>query len=295
MMRNSLDSLRLPLQRALRSLIAGQTTPPSHLVGPRVDDGLFGPESATWRVHSQASMLVGGLRALLYQTAHPLAMAGVADHSDYRRDPLGRLHRTARFVGATTYGDTPTADAAIAQVRRIHRAVRGTAPDGRTYSATDPRLVLWVHATEVDSFLAAHQRYAPRPLSVSDSDRYVAEMAVIARRLGAKRPPTSLGALRDCLAGFDGELAVGRQARTAVRFLALPRAMPIAARPTYGLLFGAAVALLPGPVRSLHALPLVPGADSLAIRPATQVLLRMLGWALHSDQPEPVPPKYVRR
>src|SRR5262249_36577427 len=101
----------------------------------RVDDdpGLFGPDSVTWRVPASRSMLVGGLRAVFVQTLHPLAMAGVAQHSRYRTDPLGRLSRTASFIGATTYGSTTDAEAAISDLRRVHARVRGVAPDGRPY------------------------------------------------------------------------------------------------------------------------------------------------------------------
>ncbi|MCP3989662.1 MAG: DUF2236 domain-containing protein, partial [Actinomycetia bacterium] len=124
------------------------------------DPGLFGPGSVAWRVHAESSMLIGGLRALLLQTLHPLALAGVADHSVYRQDPWGRLHRTARFIGATTYGNTATAEQIITRIRAIHAQVTGVAPDGTPYEANDPHLLLWVHITEIDSFLRAYDRYA---------------------------------------------------------------------------------------------------------------------------------------
>ena len=118
------------------------------------DPGLFTPDSAVWRVHGNRSGLVGGLRALLLQAVHPLAMAGVAQHSDYRRDPWGRLHRTGSFIAVTTYGSTSAAEANIEMVKRIHLRVHGVASDGRPYTASDPHLLAWVHDTEVDSFLA---------------------------------------------------------------------------------------------------------------------------------------------
>ncbi|MBK5286954.1 MAG: DUF2236 domain-containing protein, partial [Acidimicrobiia bacterium] len=125
------------------------------------DPGLFGPDSVTWRIHADRSMLIGGLRALLLQVLHPLAMAGVAQHSTYRRDPLGRLARTGRFVAATTYGTTAEAERAITMVTDVHQRVRGVAADGRPYSASDPALLAWVHNVEVDSFLSAYRRYGP--------------------------------------------------------------------------------------------------------------------------------------
>ena len=112
-------------------------------------------------------------------------MAGVAEHSSYREDPLGRLRRTAAFVAATTFGTVAEAEAAIAQVQRVHRRVKGTAPDGRAYSADDPDLVTFIHVAEVSSFLASSRRYGPRPLTPEQCDRYFEEVAPVALALGA--------------------------------------------------------------------------------------------------------------
>lgn len=279
--------LRHGLQRRVRTLISGSPEPPP-LDPRRVDPGLFGPTSAVWRVHADPAMFVGGLRALLLQTMHPLAMAGVAEHSDYRRDPLGRLQRTAGFLGVTTYGTTAEAEAAIRRVKKVHTRVRGTAPDGRPYRAQDPHLIGWVHATEVDSFLAAYQRYAACPLTDAEADRYVAEMAVVAKKLGAKAPPRSQAELAATIAAYRPELHVGTQARDGVRFLLLPP-LPLAARPAYGVIAGAAVSLLPGWARRQLWLPLAPGADTFVVRPAATALLRILGWALEPRLPQVAP------
>lgn len=248
------------------------------------DPGLFGPDSSVWRVHGDSAMVIGGLRALLLQTLHPLAMAGVADHSDYRADPFGRLHRTGHFVGLTTFGSTAAAETVIDQVRAIHTRVVGTAPDGRPYAATDPRLLLWVHVTEVDSFLDAHRRYGEHRLSGEDQDRYVAEMAEIAIRLGAdpQAVPRSRAELKRCLNGFRSELTYGRQARDAVRFLIVPP-LPLAARGVYGIILAAAVASLPRWARRKLWIPVLPGTDRLAIRPAAIALTRTMGWFLNQD------------
>ena len=136
------------------------------------DPGLFGPDSVTWKLHNDFCLLAGGLRALMLQTMHPLAMAGVADHSNYRTDPLGRLANTSAYVGTTVFGTTAEATAAVATVKRVHRRVVGVAPDGRPYDANDPHLLTWVHHTLVDSFLrvvpplrlATAQRRRSRPL-----------------------------------------------------------------------------------------------------------------------------------
>lgn len=251
-------------------------SPDGPTVGTRGDDGWFGPDSVAWRVHADLSTVTGGLRSLLYQTLHPLAMAGVADHSDYRRDPWGRLRRTAQFVAATTYGTSEEAAAAVAVVQRVHEHVRGTSPDGCAYSADRPDLLAWVHGTEVDSFLAAYRRYGPGLTDV-DADRYVDEMAVVARAFGADPVPTSTAELRAVLDSYS--LRATRQTREAMRFLLAPP-LPLAARPTYGLIATAAVELLPWSAQRELRLVVPPGAGPLGVRPATRALLGTLRWAL---------------
>jgi len=242
------------------------------------DAGLFGPESVTWRVHSSFSMFVGGIRALIVQTLHPLAMAGVSQHSNYRADPLGRLQRTAAFIAATTYGTTAEADAAIARVEAIHERVRGTARDGRPYAAGDPALLAWVHHVEVQSFLLAYQRVGPG-LSATDADRYVREMAVLGERMGVESPVTTAGALHAWVRDHP-DLRVTPEARAAARFLVLPP-LPIAARAPYTVLLAAAISLVP--LRQRLALGLVlpgPLTGRLASEPAAAALVGALGWSL---------------
>jgi uncharacterized protein (DUF2236 family) len=228
-------------------------------------------------------MFIAGLRSLLIQTLHPLVMAGVAEHSDYRNDPLGRFQRTAGYVGVTTYGTTAEAEAAVALITRIHGHVRGTAPDGRHYEANDPHLLAWVHATEVDSFLGGYQRYGRTPLAPGDADRYVDEMARLARLVGVVDPPTSCAELANTLERFRPELHAGQQARDAVRWLLVPP-FPLLGRPAYGVVATAAVSLLPSWARRMLWLPVAPGVEPLVVRPAATVLVRLLGWAL---APEP--------
>ena len=147
-------------------------------------------------------MFIGGMRALLFQSLHPLAMAGVAEHSDFRNDPWGRLQRTADFLAATTFGPASEAQKAVDIVHRVHKRVVGTAPDGRPYAANDPHLLHWVHIAELDSFLSAHDRYGVDPLVGAERDQYVAESAVIARALGVVDPPETESELRDHLRTF---------------------------------------------------------------------------------------------
>lgn len=275
-----ISALRREGGNRLRAAIAGDERLEAADLATWDDPGLFGPGSVAWRVHGESSMLIGGLRALLLQTLHPLAMAGVADHSDYRHDPWGRLHRTGRYIGATTFGNTATAEHVIAMVRAIHSRVEGAAPDGRHYSARDPHLLAWVHVTEVDSFLTAYDRYGSGRLTDGERDRYVAEMAETGRRLGADPVPTTRQELRHQLTGFRPELRFDRQARDAVRFLLSPP-VPLVLRGAYGVIGAAAVGSLPSWARWQLRLPLLPGIDPLAIRPAATALTRGVGWLMN--------------
>ncbi|KJF78768.1 histidine kinase, partial [Klebsiella aerogenes] len=127
---------------------------------PKGEPGLFGPRSAIWQVHGDfTSMLCGGISALLLQMLHPLALAGVWDHSRFREDIFGRLRRTSQFISATTFGTTDDAERLIAKVQGIHQRISGVAPDGTPYRASDPALLTWVHVAECSSLLASHLRY----------------------------------------------------------------------------------------------------------------------------------------
>lgn len=277
----ALEQVRTRIAGSIRTLVAGSPEPPPPR-RPADGQGLFGPGSVTWRVHADPAMFIGGLRALLMQTMHPLAMAGVADHSDYRSDPWGRLRRTGSFVGVTTFGSEAEARAAIERVRQVHEHVRGTAPDGRPYAATDPHLLAWVHVTEVDSFLRAHQRYGTDRLTGADADRYVAEMAGVAELMGAEPVPTSMAAMERWMQGVRPELVVGAQARRAVAFLLVPP-VPIAVRPLYGVVGAAAIGLLPAWARRKLWLPSPPLSDPLLVRPTARALVGSLGWVLRTD------------
>jgi uncharacterized protein (DUF2236 family) len=268
------DVVRGGVARALRLRITGAPRGPA--VAASGDPGWFGPDSVAWRVHADLATVVGGLRALLYQTLHPLAMAGVAQHSDYRNDPWGRLHRTAEFVAATTYGTSAEALRAVERVRRVHVPVRGTASDGRAYSADDPDLLAFVHATEVDSFLAAYQRYGAG-LSAGDADRYVAEMAVVARALGADPVPDDVAGLRELLA--SSEIHATSEARDALRFLMLPP-LPWSVRPTYALIAGAAIELLPLRLQLELRVVVPPPVGPLVVRPTLRAVLSTLRWSV---------------
>jgi uncharacterized protein (DUF2236 family) len=244
--------------------------------GPR----WFGEDRPIRAVHGDASMFVGGLRALLLQSLHPLAMAGVAGHSGYRGDPWGRLARTSYFLASTTFGPEAEARATIERIRSVHAAVRGTAPDGRPYSASDPHLLEWVHLAEIDSFLRAHSRYGTAPLDQEGRDGYVADTARIARELGVPDPPETEAALAARLEGFRPELEGTPEARSTARFLLLNPPLPLVARAPYALLAAAAVALLPRWARLPLHLPYLPLVEQTAVRAAGGLVTQGIRWVM---------------
>ncbi|PYC68056.1 DUF2236 domain-containing protein [Streptomyces tateyamensis] len=246
---------------------------------PAGDPGLFGPDSMVWRVHGHpAGMLVGGFAALLLQSLHPLAMAAVSAHSDFRTDPTGRLNRTARFVTTTTLGSTPAAEQAIAAVRRIHPQVRGTAPDGRPYRADDPELLTWVHTAEVRCFLTGYQVYAATPLTPAECDRYLAEATRVAERLGAAGVPASRAEVSAYLARLRPELRV---TAPALEVLQLLRRFGRSRRERFAvrLLTNAALALLPAWARAELGVRRPWPVRSCWDRPLARAGGRLLVWA----------------
>jgi uncharacterized protein (DUF2236 family) len=286
----TVDAVREWLATRVRERVVGEDAPIRALElfdapGPR----WFDDDAPIRRVHADASMFIGGLRALLLQSLHPLAMAGVAQHSDYHTDPWGRLQRTADFLAATTYGPASEAERAVATVRKVHERVRGFARDGRPYAANDPHLLRWVHLAEIDSFLAAHDRFGAVPLDDDERDAYVRDTAVIARSLGVPAPPESVRALRDQLRSYRFELRGTPEARDAAHYLLMRPPMPAAARPAYALIAGAAVALLPRHARLPLRLPYLPVTETIALRPAGELITRTLRWALHQHPSEQHP------
>ncbi|MDK1472848.1 oxygenase MpaB family protein [Streptomyces sp. 549] len=226
-------------------------------------EGLFGAGSVSWRVHADPAMGLAGLRALLLQALHPLAMAGVAEHSAFREDPWGRLYRTASFIGAVTYGTGPEVEAAVAKVRQVHLHVRGTDPvTGLDYRADDPHLLTWVHCSEVDSFLGVTRRSGLR-LTDAEADTYLREQARVAHLVGVPDDhpvPSGTAELADYFTAMRGELKLTPAAREAARFALLPPlptwvqfATP--ARPVWVGLAGLAFAMLPGWARRMYGLP----------------------------------------
>jgi uncharacterized protein (DUF2236 family) len=237
------------------------------------------------QVHGDSAIFIGAIRALLLQSLHPLAMAAVAEHSDYRDDPWGRLQRTGHFIGATTFGGIADAQRAIARVRAVHERVTGTAPDGRPYAASDPHLLTWVHIAETDSFLAAHTCFGTSQLDKAGRDGYVADMARIGAELGVPDPPRTEAELADRISAYRPELAATAEARQAARFLLLRPPLPVIARPPYGVLAAAAVSLLPGWARRPLRLPRLPVTEAVVVRPAGSAMVQAIRWAVTAPPP----------
>jgi uncharacterized protein (DUF2236 family) len=239
----------------------------------------FGEDRPIRRVHADSSMFVGGIRALLLQSLHPLAMAGVAGHSGYRGDPWGRLQRTSYFLAVTSFGRASDAHAAIERVRAIHERVTGTAPDGRPYAASDPHLLTWIHIAEADSFLRAYSRFGARPLDQAGRDGYVADMARIGAALGVPDPPLTEAELADRISAYRHELRGTAEARSAARFLLLRPPLPVLARGPYGVLAAAGTSLLPGWARRPLHLPSLPLTETALVRPAGHAVVHAIRWA----------------
>ena len=244
---------------------------------PRSDDAYFPKSSVIWRVHADiAAMMAGGIAALLVQMLHPLALAGVLGHSAFRSDMLGRLRRTSRFIAVTTYGERTHADAAIDRVRTIHARVRGTATDGRAYSADDPHLLAWIHVVEALFFLAAYQRFVEPDMPRSEQDTYFEQFALVARRLGADPVPESLDEASALFAEFRPELLVTADTRD-VAGLILGGAQRQPA-PSHRLLGNAAVGLLPRWARTMLDLER-PAWQATGSELGTKALAATLRWA----------------
>jgi uncharacterized protein (DUF2236 family) len=248
--------------------------------------GFFGPGTVTWRVHSDPSFSVGGLRALLLQALHPVAMDGVARFSgSFRDEPWPRLIRTATYVDTVTFGTRTEAVRAVARVRGIHRRLSAVeAPTGRAYRVDDQDLLLWVHCCEVDSLLTAARR-AGVGITDTEADRYVAEQVTGATLIGV--PADEVPASRTQLAAYfermRPELAVTPAARDACRLIVLPPMKPwvrflTPAQPAWGGLAALSVALLPRWARRMYSLPglgLTDPAATAALRGFRQAMLRL--------------------
>jgi uncharacterized protein (DUF2236 family) len=266
-MRVVLPDPRQAVRANIGSLFASDRFPEERYDEPRGDEGLFGSDSVTWRIHADLAMFVGGIAALMLQALHPRAAAVVASSSRFREEPLHRLSRTGSFVAATTYAATPVAESIIGRVRAVHDRIPG---------ASDPDLLCWIHVAEVTSFLAAYRRYNALPVVAADRDRYYAETAVVAERLGATGVPRSRSEVREYFAEVRPELGQSDASIELLEFLHRPLGRDPITRSVYALFVHAASAQLPDWARRMHRMRLPPGADRAVLRPVTFSVLEAM-------------------
>lgn len=252
----------------------------------RAADPFIPQGSVAWRVHGDVTtMMVGGITALLLQMLHPSARTGVWDHSNFRRDMIGRLRRTARFIAVTTFGAKADAEAAIARVRRIHEGVTGKRPDGTAYQAADARLLAWVHVAGALPFLDAWIRFGEPGMSRADQDRYFADVAPVARALGADPVPITRAEAEDLVASFRGELSADARSRDIARAVLRARPRSLTAAPVQSLMMQAAIDLLPDWARRMHGLHAT-RLTRPAVSTATLGVARTLRWAFQGPRAE---------
>lgn len=272
----SVDNLRRRVVRQAEGLFSHADDPLADTLLYLGDPGLFGPGSITWELMGDVSTFIGGIRALLVQAAHPEVAAGVADHSRYREDPLGRLSRTSNYVTATSYGAMPEVEAAVAAVRRAHVRVHGTSHRGIPYRAGEPALAAWVHNSLTDSLLVAAQVFGPRRLSTEEADRFVTEQARIGRLLDADPLPETAADLARWIAEHPA-LAPSPGMVEAVRFLKHPPLSP-AVMLSYRLMARAAGATLPEQLQEVLHIRTHRGAIPVG-RASMQSLRWVLGYS----------------
>jgi len=247
------------------------------------DVGLFGPDSAVWQVHGCIATLVGGIRALLMQAAHPAALTGVAEHSAYDTDPLGRLERTTRWLTITSFGSTEAIEIEARRVREMHKRVEGNfeqrSGEQARYSASDPRYLLWVHCAFTDSFLRAHEElgYA----LPQGADQYVKEWAKSAEPLGLSSAPQSKAELASVMDSFaQNEVASIAMTPPIVGFILKP---PFSQGGLffYRILANAAIATIDEPFLTVLGLK----ARSRIWLKVSKVLLDLLSYMLGHESP----------
>jgi uncharacterized protein (DUF2236 family) len=276
-----LDALRARVVRAVTDRFVGDEA--IKVVAGHSDEPWLPPDSPARQVHGDIAMLIGGIRALLLQSLHPVAMQAVHDHSGYRSDPWGRLQRTAAFIAATTFGSVDQARERIEQVRRIHDRVTGTMPDHTSYAASDPDLLLWTHVAEADSFLRANRAYAVNPLPDAEVDRYLADLAITARALGVLDPPLSAEQLQEQLEAYRPVLRGTEPARAAAALALRNPPLTGPARAGYQVLAFGALAILPAWARGELGVPTLPIIDRTVLRPSARALLVTLDRAFEAE------------
>jgi uncharacterized protein (DUF2236 family) len=264
-----------------RRLLSGAPdgTPPwLEIIASGETGGLFLPTDGPWVVHRDFGTLVGGIRALLVQALHPATLAGVRNHSRYEKDPLGRLAGTIRWLTVTTFGSHAAVAGEASRVNRLHTRVVGDKPV--PYRASDPHLLLWVHAAFTDSFLEAHQLYCEAPIP-GGVDGYVSTWARSVEPLGLENAPKTFNDLDSQMDDFIDELVVNEDTRSVVQFIRKPP-LPFGVRSAYGLLFQAAVVSLRPEHRAMLGLK---SAPRWIVIPTTRFLLKAIRVLIGPESP----------
>ena len=262
------------------------------------DEGLFGPDSAVWKIHGSLSTLVGGIRALLLQAAHPAARSGVIEHSRYESDPLGRLAGTTRWLTLTTFASKSVIKREAARVNAMHKVVQGEFLDqsgqSKPYRASDHRYLLWVHCAFTDSFLKSYQALEPgiRPnfgdLTSLDgeqlADAYVREWALSALPLGLTDAPKTLFDLEEILEDFrKTELQVDENGKRVIDFILNPPFSRVG-KFFYSILAGAAISTLDPRDRELLGLKRPRTINLKLSKLSLKILSSMLGHRSPSER-----------
>lgn len=275
------------LSKRFRRLLSGDPNgiPPwLGVVAAGDEPGLYLPNQAPWIVHADFATLVGGVRALLMQALHPGSLAGVAQHSRYEEDPLGRLSGTIRWLTVTTFGSMQAIHGEASRVNRMHTRVVGefdnASGERKSYRASDPELLLWVHVAFMDSFLRAHQNYSRKPIP-GGADEYVRLWAKSVEPLGLDSAPESERELFETLENFKRDLVVTQETAAVIKWIRNAPLPPLA-KPVYGLLFHSALASLPKPYQEMIG---IRGLPLWFTRPVTTSLLRLMRFAIGPESP----------
>ena len=275
----SIEKIRENVATELRARVVGpNASQRTHEIMDAPGERWFAEDRPIRLVHGDASMFIGGLRALLLQSLHPLAMAGVANYSDYRKDPWGRLQRTADFLAASSFGPAHEAQRIVDRVKAVHVKVNGVASDGRNYSATDPHLLKWVHIAEIDSFLYTYQKFSKAPLDQAGRDGYVKDAAFVARAVGVIDPPETEAELREMINSYRPELKSTRESRDATKYLLFKPPLPGAAKLAYWLLMVATVSTLPAWTRIPLRVGYLPIVEQVILRPLGYLMTSAIRW-----------------
>ncbi|MBP0598166.1 DUF2236 domain-containing protein [Herbaspirillum sp. LeCh32-8] len=273
------------LRSRIEASVLAISRPPgsADFLHPPGDPGLFGPDSAAWQVHSDfTAMLTGGVAALLLQMLHPLPLAGVWDHSNFQADMMGRLRRTAQFIAGTTFGSRADAERLIAHVRRIHAGIRGTAPNGQPYSASDPQLLTWVHTAEVSCFLRGYLRYRNPAFSAAGQERYFDEIARVAEALGAVDVPRTRADVDAYIERTRPQLVCDDRTRQTLELVLNAPAPNALAQPYTRLMMRAGVDLLPHWAQLMLGVTPRSAARSELLRRSVTLAAAPLRWAVRN-------------